>query len=243
MQFQAASQQSRFNMTAADRVYQEIKNGILCGEFASGLFIREEAIARQLAVSRTPIREAIRRLVSEGWLESIPNCGARVVEWSGADVEEVFELRSLLEPLVAKRAAARLSPRQIEELDGLAVAMEALVALGDGVARDEITQLNQRLHQMIAEAAASPRIQRILQSVVLVPIARRSFHNYTAEELQRSMSHHQELIRALKARDGEWAAAVMRTHILAARAVHMRCAERADRRENGGLSESIYETA
>jgi DNA-binding GntR family transcriptional regulator len=209
-------------LTTADLVYESIKNGILAADYASGAFIREEAIAKQLEVSRTPVREAIRRLVSDGWLEALPNRGARVVRWTEADVEEVFELRVLLEPLVAKRAAERVSDEQIRELEALAAAMEPLAIEASAAAREQITGLNQRLHALIAEAAASPRIQRVLQGLVLVPIARRSFHNYTPAELQRSMGHHRELIRALAARDDEWAAAVMRLHILAARAVHLR---------------------
>lgn len=208
--------------TTVNRVHQAIKNGILNGEYPPGTYIRETAIAKKLAVSRTPIRETIRRLVSEGWLESIPNRGARVVQWTEADVDEVFELRALLEPLVAKRAAGRLSKAQSEELEGLAVVMETLATDGTTAARDEITALNQRFHETLSQVAGSQRIQRILQGVVIVPIARRSFHNYTAAELQRSMQHHREIIRALKANDGEWAAAIMRGHVLAARAVHMR---------------------
>lgn len=208
--------------TAVNRVSQAIKNGILNGEYPPGAYIRETAIAEKLAVSRTPIRETIRRLVSEGWLESMPNRGARVVQWTEADVDEVFELRALLEPLVAKRAASRLSTAQLEELEELAVAMETLATDGNSAALDEITVLNQCFHEILSQAAESQRIKRVLQGVVIVPIARRSFHNYSAAELQRSMQHHRDIIRALREKDGEWAAAIMRGHILAARAVHMR---------------------
>src|SRR5699024_1373567 len=86
----------------------------------------------------------------------------------------------------------------------------------------EITTLNQRFHRIFSGAAESPRIQRVLQGVMSVPVTRRSFHNYTVDELRRSMQHHQEIICALKAKDGERAAAVTRVHVLAARAVHMR---------------------
>lgn len=209
-------------MTAADRVCETIKSGILNGVHRSGGFIREAVIAKQLNVSRTPIREAIRQLVSEGWLELIPNRGARVVRWTNADVDEVFDVRALLEPLVVRRAANCLSPAQIDHLEELASEMETLAKAGVSSAEVRLTDLNQALHGLLIEAAASPRIQHILQIMTVVPVARRSFHNYTKSELDRSMTQHRELIDALKAGDGEWAASVMRTHILAARAVHLR---------------------
>jgi DNA-binding GntR family transcriptional regulator len=233
-------------VTTADSVHESIKNGILRGEYQSGAFVREEAIAKQLEVSRTPVREAIRRLVSEGWLEAIPNRGSRVVLWTEADVEEVFELRALLEPLLARCAARHVADQQLEELELLATAMEALAARDTPSARDEIAKLNRRFHDIITEAAERPRTEKILHGVAQMPVVRRSFHHYTSTELQRSMSQHRELIRALALRDGEWAAAVMRAHILAARAVHMRGTARdghtVDRAGSRGIEER-HETA
>jgi DNA-binding GntR family transcriptional regulator len=228
-------------MSTLQLVHDAIKNGILNGEYPSGTFIREEAIAKQLAVSRTPVREAINRLVSGGWLEAIPNRGARVTQWAEADVEEVFELRVLLEPLAAKCAASRLTGSQLEELDQLQQAMSELAVKKTSAARDKITGLNHRLHAIIAEAADLPRVRRVLQDVVVMPVARRSFHNYNPAELQRSMNHHRELIEALRSRDGEWAAAVMRAHMLAARAVHLRHAAkstRLDSQKTEGLADA-----
>lgn len=230
--------------TAVNGVYQAIKDGILDREYPPGTYVRETTVADKLAVSRTPIREAIRRLVSDGWLESIPNCGARVVQWTEADLNEVFELRALLEPLVARRAATRLSTIQLERLEGLADAMEKLAVDRSASALDEITALNQQFHEILSQAAESPRVKRILHGVVIVPIARRSFHSFTSAELNRSMQHHRNIIHALAAQDGDWAAAIMRSHILAARAVQMRrtvgvakpVSQDAMRRKNGTTS-------
>jgi len=207
-------------MTAADRVYGIIKHRILDGHYPAGSYVREAAIGQELALSRTPIREALRRLVSDGWVEAIPHHGARVVAWTSRDVEEVFELRVLLEPQVVRRAASRIEPERLAALEALAGQMEALC---DGAAAvDEIAGLNNRFHAELVAAADSPRLQRLLETIVQVPVSRRSFHHYTAEELESSMRHHRELIRALAAGDGEWGASVMRTHILAARAAQIR---------------------
>jgi len=209
-------------MTAADRVYRVIKRRILEGHYPAGSYVREATIGQELELSRTPIREALRRLVSDGWVEAIPHHGARVVSWTQRDVEEVFELRVLLEPQVVRRAATRMTPGSLAALSSLAERMEALSYLGDHEVVDEIAMLNDRFHAELVAAADSPRLQRLLETIVQIPVSRRSFHHYTEEEMAGSMRHHRELIRALEAGDGEWGASVMRAHILAARAAQIR---------------------
>lgn len=209
-------------MTAADRVYHIIKQRILNGGYAAGSYVREATIGEELDYSRTPIREALRRLVSDGWVEAIPHHGARVVGWTQHDVEEVFELRVLLEPQVVRRAAKRISDEQLITLERCAEQMEILCQQEDERAIDEIAVLNNQFHAELVTAADSPRLQRLLETIVQVPVSRRSFHLYTREELLCSMQHHRDIIRALKNRDSEWAAAIMRAHILAARAAQMR---------------------
>ncbi|MCE8033685.1 GntR family transcriptional regulator [Billgrantia tianxiuensis] len=209
-------------MTAADRVYQIIKKRILNGQYPAGSYVREATIGQELELSRTPIREALRRLVSDGWVEAIPHHGARVVAWTQHDVEEVFELRVLLEPQVVRRAASRITAERLETLEALAARMDALCEQVNEAAVEEIAELNDRFHAELVAAADSPRLQRLLETIVQVPVSRRSFHHYTCVELRGSMQHHRELIRALGAGDGEWAASVMRAHILAARAAQLR---------------------
>lgn len=209
-------------MTAADRVYHIIKQRILNGGYAAGSYVREAAIGEELDYSRTPIREALRRLVSDGWVEAIPHHGARVVGWTQHDVEEVFELRVLLEPQVVRRATKRISEAQLSTLSRFADQMEILCQQDDERAVDEIAVLNNQFHAELVTAADSPRLQRLLETIVQVPVSRRSFHHYTREELLGSMQHHREIIRALQHGDGEWAAAIMRAHILAARTAQMR---------------------
>ena len=208
-------------MTAADRVYAIIKQRILDGHYVAGSYVREATIGQELELSRTPIREALRRLVSDGWVEVIPHHGARVVSWTQRDVEEVFELRVLLEPQVVRRAASRIDAPRLDSLGELACHMEQLCERGDDQAIDEIAALNDRFHAELITAADSPRLQRLLEAIVQVPVSRRSFHHYSDEELHGSMRHHREIIRALAAGDGEWAASVMRAHILAARAAQL----------------------
>ncbi|AMC99480.1 MULTISPECIES: GntR family transcriptional regulator [Halomonas] len=211
-------------MTAADRVYQIIRKRILDGQYPPGSYVREAAIGQELELSRTPIREALRRLVSDGWVEAIPHHGAQVVSWTQRDVEEVFELRVLLEPQVARRAASRIDRAQLDKLESLAERMEELCREMGENALEAIAVLNDDYHARLMAAAGSPRLQRLLETIVQVPVSRRSYHHYTQEELAGSMNHHRELLRALDAGDGDWAASVMRAHLLAARAAQLRFA-------------------
>lgn len=210
-------------MTAADRVYREIKKRILNGEYPPETYVREPSIGDLLKVSRTPIREALRCLASEGWVETIPHQGARVVAWTSRDVEEVFELRYLLEPQVVRRAADRIGDEGLDQLGALATRMETLSAgTPDHAALEEIAELNDLFHARLSQAADSPRLQRLLEAIVQIPVTRRSFQYYSLEELQRSMQHHREIIRALWLREGDWGASIMQAHILGARAAHLR---------------------
>ncbi|EWH00649.1 hypothetical protein Q427_18375 [Halomonas sp. BC04] len=123
---------------------------------------------------------------------------------------------------MARRAASRIEPGQLDKLESLAGRMEALCRDEGEGAIEEIAILNDDYHALLMAAAGSPRLQRLLETIVQVPVSRRSYHHYTREELAGSMHHHRELLRALAAGDGEWAASVMRAHLLAARAA--RCA-------------------
>jgi DNA-binding GntR family transcriptional regulator len=82
---------------------------------------------------------------------------------------------------------------------------------------ERIGDLNSQFHRRLQEAAASARLGRALSALLEAPLIMKTFLNYTADDLQRSAGHHLELVRAIEARDAEWAASVMRSHVLAAR--------------------------
>lgn len=206
--------------TVTEHAYRAIRRNILDGLYRDDQFLREETIAGELNISRTPVREALRRLVSEGWLEQIPHRGARVVGWTSGDVDEVFELRGILESHAAHRAAQRMTKTEIARLTELADAMEQLEnKLGEG-AREDIAALNDEFHQIILSASGSQRLQRLVNAIVQAPMTTRSFHRYDAKELARSMTQHRDILNAIKEGQGAWAAAAMKAHILAARPVH-----------------------
>lgn len=204
---------------AVDRVYASLRGGILDGTYPEGARLGEVELAESLGVSRTPVREALRRLGSEGLVETLPNKGARVRTWSTRELEGIFDLRALLEGHAAALAAPRISDADLAVIADLVARMEAATADGRAPDYDLITDLNGRFHTAVTAAAGNPLLPEVVRSLVHVPIVVRTFRLYSPERLRRSMRQHRELLDALTAHDASWAEAVMRTHILSARPV------------------------
>ncbi|MDE2305120.1 MAG: GntR family transcriptional regulator [Gammaproteobacteria bacterium] len=209
-------------MRAAERAYVTVREGILCGTYAAGSRLTETEVAQAAGVSRTPVREALRRLHAEGLVEFEPNHGAVVAAFELEDAEEIFELRSLLEPICARRAAERATPELVAELRALAEQQVAECARRGPGHLSRIGELNDRFHRAVQRAAASPRLAKTLAGLIEAPLILRTFAQYSSGELQRSADQHLELVQAIAARDGVWAHSVMRAHILAGRATYLR---------------------
>ena len=210
---------------AADRAYATLRAGIMDGRYTPGARLGEIEVAAELGLSRTPVREALRRLGSEGLVEHLPNRGARVRTWSAEDLDEGYEVRALLEGLGARRAAARVTPEQLDRLAALAAEMVAVdPSLGHRPPGDfaDLARLNAEFHALIVTASGSGRLGETLAGVVQMPLVLRTYQRYTPEALARSHAHHHEIVDALRAGDGTWAESVMRSHVLAARTVLLR---------------------
>ncbi|WHT20372.1 GntR family transcriptional regulator [Crossiella sp. CA-258035] len=207
---------------AAEKAYQTLRAGILDGTYEPTERLGEVDLAEGLGLSRTPVREALRRLEVEGLVELEPHRGARVAQWTRADVEELYDLRMLLESFLARRAASRISQVALARLAQLRDTMAATAAPGPGQDLARVAEANCEFHAIIGAAAASPRVLTMLTTVIEMPLVLRTFHRYQPAELARSLSHHRELVDALTEGDPDWAEAVMRAHVLAAKRVLLR---------------------
>ena len=204
-------------MRAVDQAYQTVRDGIISGRYPPASRITEQEIAEAAGVSRTPVREALRRLHGEGLVEFQANHGAVVTDWSDTDANEVFELRAMLESHGAARAAVKATPAQRQELRELAEEQHRhSLERGEGHL-ERIGELNSRFHPRQQEAANSPRLARALAALLEAPLIMKTFLKYRPQDLERSAVHHLELVRAIESGDPDWAASVMRSHILAAR--------------------------
>ncbi|WP_142846769.1 GntR family transcriptional regulator [Telmatospirillum sp. J64-1] len=209
---------------AAEHAYHAIKGRLLRNEWPDGTYLRETELAESLGVSRTPVRDALRRLAVEGLVETIPNAGTRVRGWNAQDLDEIFGLRSLLEGYAARLAAQRLSEEEIGELRTLCEEMEAIVARGseDRSRREALAPLNERFHTLILQGSRNGRLAQMTRQVVSIPLVLRTFTRYEPEEIRRSMSHHREMVEAFAARDPIWAESIMLAHLQAGFAVMKR---------------------
>ncbi|MFG1777853.1 GntR family transcriptional regulator [Micromonospora sp. NPDC049051] len=204
---------------AAEDAYEALRSAILSGAIGPRERLGEVELSRQFGVSRTPIREALRRLTAEGLVVFQPNRGARVAEWSLVDLQEIYEIRARLESYGASLAAKRIDADCLPKLSLLCDQMEERAQRMTLPDLEQIANLNSELHGLVISAAASPRLTSLLSAVVEVPLIVRAFRLYSPDALARSMAHHRDLVAALRARDADWAASTMRAHVLAARTV------------------------
>jgi DNA-binding GntR family transcriptional regulator len=197
---------------ASDHAYVTIRAMILSGELGSGAQIREEALAERCGVSRTPVRDALRRLEAELFIRKNAAQRSFVADWSLDDVEDSFVLRGMLESHAAKRAATRITWDQLERLKVHNVNIFKAV----GGARADVQAFlehNRAFHAIILEAAGSTRLTSVLSRIIEQPVVWRTAQNYDHENLLRSHREHDELLTAFARRDGDWAESVMAGHI------------------------------
>ena len=197
---------------ASDQAYARIRAHLLSGAMAAGEQITEDQLAQISGVSRTPVREAVRRLEDELLLVRSDTKRLFVADWSRDDIEEMFVLRQMLEGHAAERAASRLSREQIAALETVNRDLTAAVEqTTPDVAR--FLEANRAFHEVIIDAAHSPRLAQLLARLVEAPVVLRTARTYTREDLLQSARDHDELIAAFAARDPDWARAVMGSHL------------------------------
>jgi len=200
---------------ARDLVYGELRRRLMSGAFLPGERLREEHIASELSVSRTPVRGAIERLVADGLVKREGRRGAVVLGWVDRDINEAFELRMLLEPHAARTAAERASAAQIDQLERINQDMLDAVLSGDANKTARVQHCNNLFHHALLDAAQSARLRSMVENLLDMPIIIGSFYFYTRDDMLRSVEHHRQIIAALRARDPACAEAAMRLHLAA----------------------------
>jgi DNA-binding GntR family transcriptional regulator len=202
--------------TASVAAADLIRQAIVDGRVSPGQRLKEEELAQQLGISRTPIREALLVLQTEGLLEGAPNRGATVRTYDVAALEEMYELRAVLESHAARRAATRVTS---EQLDVLRASCERFAAFVGGDDVPTLVAENAVFHDTILAAAASDRLRGMVRQVVALPLIYKSYVWYSPEQASASYHYHRQLVTALEQGDGERAELVMREHVFEARDV------------------------
>ena len=198
--------------TLREPVYEALRRAIVAGVLRAGQRVNEAEIARQMQISRAPVREAIRQLEQEGLLVSVPRRGTVVMTLSRADVEEVYTLRADLESRAVRRAISRLSGDDFAALERLLGTMDAARESDDPTTT--LLEADIAFHRTIVAAAGWPQLRRIWESLhprTLTLYTLRTVHDWPTE---RHADRHQAVLASLRAGDAEIAAETIRRHIL-----------------------------
>ena len=212
--------------TKADEIALVVEQAIVSGELSPGTVLRQEQLSERFAVSRTPIREALRRLAALGLVSFEPNRGVRVRTLSREELREAFLVRAELESLATELAAPRMTEADLDELERVEAefsrATQQLRARPrDGVDRWRLTsewvRANHGFHDVIYRVADAPLVERLAKS------ARRSFSGHavwapggseTDARYERNEREHRAIFAALRAGNGPGARVLAREHVL-----------------------------
>ena len=200
-------------ISVVDRVYAALRERIMAGEIAPDERLHQEALAEELGVSRTPLREALARLAADGLVELLPNRGARVASVRGEDMEAAYEARLHLEPAAAALAARRAEPADLKSMRQSVTEHRKAV---DDLRRAFLA--NRAFHLAVVEAAHNPYMLRFAETLWG---GRAAMQFYLTQReppafIATGADDHQEIVDAIVAEDPRRAQKLMRDHILAA---------------------------
>ena len=203
----------RLYTTSADYVYQELRHKIITKQMKPGQRLPEVNIAVQMGVSRTPVREALRRLASEGLVLIIPNSGARLVSPSRKEVENAYLVREQLECLAVRLAVKNVAEKHLRRLE------EAILSEEQAFKEKNLEQyleINEAFHRIIADASGN----RILGDYIDNILARTNvfivfYDPFYDIDTNPSIEEHRNILKALQERDEERVVALMQEHLKA----------------------------
>ena len=201
-------------------VFNEIEKNILSGAYPPGQQLTELKLSKDLGVSRTPVREALRQLELEGLVKTVPNKGAKVVGVSDKDIKDIYTIRMSLEALAARWAAENISEKDLKELADTVELQEFYVSKSN---YEKVWQLDRSFHEILYASSASRPLQSVLTQ----------FHNYLRKARELSIrssgraaiavSEHRGIVDAISAKDPEKAEALACEHVAMALENILRC--------------------
>jgi DNA-binding GntR family transcriptional regulator len=199
------------NYSLSGKVFHKLQEDILSGKYEADEELKEKTIGDEMGVSRTPVREALRQLELQGLVTITPNKGAHVVGLSKQDLNDIYEIRSVLEGLCAKWAAEKATPEQIEELEEIVYLTEFHVSKGHS---EQVFELDNKFHEKMYEASGSKVLGNVLSD----------YHHYvqrirrttlkSKERSEKSNQEHRMIAEAIRAHDAEKAQLLANSHIM-----------------------------
>src|SRR3954462_9121068 len=203
------------SVTNTVRARDELREAILAGTLPPGARLRAEPLAERLQTSRTPVREALILLAREGLVDIEPRRGAGVRRFDAADLADLYDVRALIEPYAARRAATRIGPDDLARLRGVCDRADARGAADDTAVEDQVA-LNEEFHRIVVAASGSRRLEAALRAVAGIPRGFRAAFWHDDAQREQSLFCHRQMVHPLERRQPRLAEAVMRMHIVGA---------------------------
>ena len=197
-------------ISLSQQAYQAIKQKIVSLEFAPGAVINEASLRQEMALGRTPIREALQRLAQEKLVLIVPRRGMFVSEIGITDLQKLFEARLVLEPFAARRAAQRGSERHWAQMEAV---LAAAPAEGEASDNEKLIAIDEACHQIIYEAADNQFLSDALTTMYALSLRLWYFSLARIGNMQDAVMEHGHIMDALKAKDEDEAARLMEKHI------------------------------
>lgn len=201
-------------LSLSSRVFQKLRDDILKGKYKEREELRENTIGKELGVSRTPVREALRQLELEGLVTILPNRGAYVTGISPKDVKDIYIVRSLLEGLCARWATEHITQEQLDELDEIILLSEFYIRKEGSSSADQVTELDSKFHEVLYEASGSRILGHLLRDFHKYVQSARRYSVVSEERARKSIREHKQLLRAIRDKDGDMAEQLANEHIL-----------------------------
>lgn len=207
-----------------DQAYKHIHGKLLSGELPAGHVLSEHSLAREIGISRTPVREAVRRLEQEGILEQVPRYGTIVRRPERRDLEELYQLREALEPYAVAQVAGRLSAddlgmlaRLCAEIQSIATAVKnAIHPAADAALMRRLLSADLGFHMVLLRASGNRRLMKIIaDSRVLTRIFGTPRQEHDLAVIEETYRFHIQILSAVRKGDAEKARQLMAEHIRA----------------------------
>ena len=198
------------NRPLYEEVAERLREQIFAHELAPGSWLDEQALALQFGISRTPMREAIKVLASEGLVTMKMRRGAYVTEVDRRDLEQIFMILSLLEGQAAKETASKATENQLTLLDNIHQKLEKTAADRD---IEQFFDVNSRFHELILEIAGNKWMNGVIVDLRKVLKLQRRNSLANAGRLHQSLLEHRQILQAILKRDSIAAELAMRNHL------------------------------
>lgn len=199
-----------------ENAYELIKRMILKGYFEPGERLPESQLSKKFGVSRTPIREAIRKLAAEGLVEITPKGGTKVSKLTKKDIDEIYEIRGVLESLAAEKAASLISHEEIESLEKLLKDSEKTLLNKD---MKRMAQIDTKIHNLICKSSKNNRLSQLIDVLCTNITRQRELILETPGAGKEAIAGHRKIINALKKRDKKVIIKAVHEHIMRGREI------------------------